>query len=469
MIFFVTLVFISSTLVSANSVNIKPELKNFNTKSDPLSAKWTVMIYLDGDNNLESYAIDNFLAMAAVGSTSNVKIVVEFDRIPGYDSRYGDWTTTKRYCVTDGMVPDAASALQDIGEANMGDPQTLISFVTWAKGNYPASHYCLILWDHGGGWKYNTGLRKYVCDDETDGDMLETSELGYAMNVITGGGANKTDLLGFDACLMQMIEIGYQVKDYVKYMTGSEQTEPASGWNYESGLAALVASPNMTAKELGAKFVNYYTGTDITLSTVNIGQFDNLAQLVSDLGQILQSPNYKDGVQYVMENVQRYEDYDYVDLYHFAQLVSEQINDDNVKSKAQAVMYAINSVVTSEKHDDYVPDSHGISIYAPYYNYDQAYDDLIFSQNTQWDEFIKWYFGDPGNNKSPLSPIITGPYDGTIGTEYTYNFTSTDPEGDDVQYYVEWGDYSVGEWFGPFHQEPLVAQPTLGLRMELTL
>ena len=57
---------------------------------------WTVMVYLDADNNLESAGIDDFLEMALVGSTEDVNIVVQMDRISGDDSRYDNWTTARR-------------------------------------------------------------------------------------------------------------------------------------------------------------------------------------------------------------------------------------------------------------------------------------------------------------------------------------------------------------------------------------
>jgi len=42
--------------------------------------------------------------------------------------------------------------VESVGEVDMGDPQTLIDFVTWAVQKYPAQKYALILSDHGGGW-----------------------------------------------------------------------------------------------------------------------------------------------------------------------------------------------------------------------------------------------------------------------------------------------------------------------------
>ena len=58
---------------------------------------WTFMVYLDGDNNLESAAVNDFLEMSSVGSSSNVNIVALMDRISGYDTSYGDWTDTRRF------------------------------------------------------------------------------------------------------------------------------------------------------------------------------------------------------------------------------------------------------------------------------------------------------------------------------------------------------------------------------------
>ncbi|MEK7396900.1 MAG: hypothetical protein AAB116_08180, partial [Candidatus Poribacteria bacterium] len=93
--------------------------------------EWTFMVYLDGDNNLEECGIDDFVEMAKVGSNENINIVVQFDRA-GYDNRYDNWETTKRFYITQGMTPVATNAIEDIGEANMGSSQTVINFGDWA-------------------------------------------------------------------------------------------------------------------------------------------------------------------------------------------------------------------------------------------------------------------------------------------------------------------------------------------------
>ena len=53
-------------------------------------------------------------------------------------------------------------------------------------------------------------------------------------------------------------------------------------------------------------------------------------------------------------------------------------------------------------------------------------------------------------NHLPGKPTTPdGPPEGSPGVEYTYTFISNDPDGDSVYYYVDWGDDSDGEWFGP--------------------
>jgi len=56
-------------------------------------------------------------------------------------------------------------------------------------------------------------------------------------------------------------------------------------------------------------------------------------------------------------------------------------------------------------------------------------------------------FGESDHN-APEAPTITGETDGRFGVEYEYTFCSIDPNGDDVCYYVEWGDGEITDWTG---------------------
>jgi len=56
------------------------------------------------------------------------------------------------------------------------------------------------------------------------------------------------------------------------------------------------------------------------------------------------------------------------------------------------------------------------------------------------DECIATEVGQGGNNDPPNPPEIEGPTNGIIDVEYDFNFNSIDPNGDDVKFYILWGD-----------------------------
>ncbi len=52
-------------------------------------------------------------------------------------------------------------------------------------------------------------------------------------------------------------------------------------------------------------------------------------------------------------------------------------------------------------------------------------------------------------NNPPEAPIINGPTSGNPDTSYNFTFNSTDPDDDDIYYYILWGDGHVENWDGP--------------------
>jgi len=51
---------------------------------------------------------------------------------------------------------------------------------------------------------------------------------------------------------------------------------------------------------------------------------------------------------------------------------------------------------------------------------------------------------------APKKPNISGPNEGKPNIEYNYTFVSTDPENDDIYYYIDWGDGKIEDWIGPY-------------------
>ena len=117
--------------------------------------EWTIIYYSDADDDiLEEDLWFDINEMEVVGSNSQMNIVVQIDRAEGAFSGDGDWTDTRRLYITqDADLNQITSpVVENIGEADMGNPQTLSDFITWTIKNYPAKKYALIMSDHGGGW-----------------------------------------------------------------------------------------------------------------------------------------------------------------------------------------------------------------------------------------------------------------------------------------------------------------------------
>jgi len=203
--------------------------------------KWTVMVYMDGDNNLESYVTPDIEQELAVpGSSADVNVIALADRTPGYDTSRGNWTTTKLFYITNGILADAAHAMADWGERNMADPQTLIDFVAWCKTNYPAEHYALSFWDHG--WSWHPG---WNMADDTSGDTLEYHEVKNALASL-----GFIDVIMYDACDMASIEMADLWHGYATAVCGSQEEVGGNGIEYDYVLSRLVADPTMTADQV---------------------------------------------------------------------------------------------------------------------------------------------------------------------------------------------------------------------------
>lgn len=379
--------------------------------------EWTIMVYLNGDNNLETYGIQDFNEMeAGGGSDNNRNVIVQFDRAVGYDATNGDWTTCRRYYVnTDNTSLINSTLIQDIGEVDMGAPQTLVNFVNWTIQNYPANKYFLILWDHGDGW-YKSGeqpvstLFKSFSNDNSSGNAIETSngELASALAQIKQNLGRNIDLIGWDACLMSMWEVMDITKNYADVLVGSEETEGADGWYYTTFLQNLSASPFMSAIDLG-KAVVYSTTTQPTLSVVDLSLIPYLTARVDTFAQQLiaaKTSGYATEIQNARNSAKEFTISAHIDLYDFADKINSAGMSAILKTAATNVKNAVLNAVKLYKNSSYYAVCRGIAIYHPRSTsgYDIRYNNLPIAVY-KWDEYIKGAAARPQNPIPPNSSL----------------------------------------------------------------
>lgn len=141
------------------------------------------------------------------------------------------------------------------------DPATLCNLLKYVSTNYPSQSYGLVMWSHADGWLIadntqntldNTN-RSFGLDVGPGGDPQNdtdsTGKIGASMNIsdmadaITRSGVH-LDYIFFDACLMQCVEVAYELRNVADYIVASATSTSAYGAFYESLIPnALFAYP----------------------------------------------------------------------------------------------------------------------------------------------------------------------------------------------------------------------------------
>ncbi len=365
-------------------------------------AKWTFLVYLNGANDLQSFGPLNFNQMEKVGSTSNVNIVVQWKQASCSSCGNPDWVGTRRYLVSKDNNVNVTNSpvIQDLGTAvDMGDWHELRNFIVWTQQNYPADHYALVIWNHGAGWR-NTragqlqqATRSVSIDDSTNHE-IQTWELSQALSVTP-----RMDTVIFDASLMQMLEVAYEMKDSAGVIVGSEESPPGEGYVYDTFLTDLTANPDMTAKQLGIQVVNrtleaYGPNGNNTQSAIDTTKLQSLSDSVdafagsllqhrSDSAQALK--NARDNAEHMTSSYSYYKD-----LWDYSELVRTTTTASDLQSSATNVQTAISGMLLAEKHGTLHARTHGIAIYVPQpIDYLSTYGNLAFSRNNRWPQWLQ--------------------------------------------------------------------------------
>ncbi len=358
----------------------------------------TVMVFVNAKNNLESYGLSDVNEMEKIGSTKDVNIVVELGRIKGYTSADGDWTGSRRYLIQkdEDFSKITSPIVQEIAKSDMGDWNYLADFVNWAKKEYPAKRYILVVWNHGSGWA-KMGLddiafwtRGISYDDET-GNHISTVDFGKAL-ALTG----KMDIVCMDACLMQMASVVYEIKDNVDVVVASEETEPGDGYDYNLMCKAIVAKPAASTNELSKfivdAFIESYGSRSVTQSAVNTKAMSGLLSRLGDWTEAVIAAEEKDLADSAKSNVQDFYYSTSKDLRHYVQLVTEGTKNEGLAQKGRELLTFIDQqvIVANGTVGSSYANAYGLAIYMHGWSYNSNYDELSWAVDGKWDEFLKW-------------------------------------------------------------------------------
>ncbi|MBU2530642.1 MAG: hypothetical protein KKD35_06350 [Elusimicrobia bacterium] len=405
---------------------------------------WTIMTFINSKNNLEMAGLFNVNQMEAIGSDKNMNVIVEMGRMKGQAGDTdidGDWTGSRRYYITKDKDEEKITSpvIMETKTVDMGDYKRIVDFVKWTKANYPAKKYMLIIWNHGTGM-FDPAQEKKVADkgisfDDETGNYVRTIEIGKILKE-----AGKVDILNFDACLMQMAEIAFEVKDYTEVVIGSEELFPGYGQPYDIFLGGLKKMPDASPENFAAVIVEsakiFYTtavSKSITLSAIRTSKLDGLATHMSSFADSVTKVNDAGAIIAARNNTLRYDAVGegsdpqktisfFGDISHFTSLMSDNMTKkgadaDKLKTKASELMSFISNdlvihsvTLGNDRTGASLANGKGISVYLPPVEaritqdklegiFEGKYQDFAFAKASKWHDFVTFLYNVKAESK----------------------------------------------------------------------
>ena len=368
-------------------VETKPPAPRFADTFNP-NDNWLIYWYVCG-SDLESgggAATSDINEMLQAQLPANVKILIQA----------GGTTEWKNPVIKSGatnLLLYSADGLQELvtaEDSDMGDAETLASFLQFGKDNFQADHRVFVFWDHGGGSVFG------LCQDERTENILTLNEVKDAFAAVYDANTENPpfEVIGFDTCLMATYEMANTLYGVSHYMVASEEVEPGNGWEYKSWLSALGNNPAMSGAGLGQVICDsYYNGCEnvwtedsATLSVIDLSKLPNLRTAYENFGieaLRLSAQNPRKFFSQLGRNAKNSENYGgntresgYFDMVDIGDLAGN--SKDLLPQTSATLIRAIDDAVIHKVTGPYRSKGSGISGFYPYSGNEKMY--ALYSQ-----------------------------------------------------------------------------------------
>jgi len=358
------------------------------TRAEETTASWTISMYIDADNNFDTYWEGlSLLYLQNIPASAEVNIVAFVDRLayPGTEL----WE----------IEGSSAQIIETFPEMNFGDGATLSWVISETAARYPSEHLLVDLWDHGSAWNG-------FCGDDTSGDWMYLDELRAA---IVGAG-EYIDILACDACSMSSIETVYAAAStgLVDIVVASLETVAGDGFPYDFMFTPVALDPTRTPDQVASDMIDgwaqYYdplTGYYYaTLSAVSAGAlYQSMAtidawcdEIHANLGAYYRT--YKTVVRDTYSAFYTKYQVDMVDLGNNL-LASSKITDPELRALTQAMVSAVEGAVLYMDDTESTSMCGGMTLWwgtsTEWASYSDVYATVDFAVATGWYDFLVDY------------------------------------------------------------------------------
>jgi len=388
-----------------------------------MSVRQTLVIYIPGHNDLErpeprGNLLTSFIEeLERIQTQEDVHILIQLN-----SPQDGE---VKRYRLSGGQV----RCVQTLREEQRGQAESLGSLLWWGQERYPAERYLLVVWNHGNSWnirgfpfkplyrkpfpyaavaramfsstvKTILGRRElaevvYADPHVSLRDFLDAVELKKALE----GLETRLEILSLDGCLVNLLEVAYQIKDAVHVLVGSEDVEPQKPWMQGKMFEKLSDQADLPPEDLAKAWVEmaHPAGEPRkVLSALNLDGLGPVTESVDRLALILKTdlPSVYEILSGIRKQVQAFSNPNYIDLQDLAVLLKDVKDRADLKKESERLLASAGVPVLKSSKTEGAPNAQGIGIFypenkrvlTPYY---QKLDFALASSN--WISFLKAY------------------------------------------------------------------------------
>jgi len=231
----------------------------------------------------------------------------------------------------------------------------------------------------------------------------------------------KIDIVGMDACLMSMIEIGYQIKDSAQLLVSSQNSEPGQGWNYKDFLIPLAKTPQkFQPKDLAKKIVSsfnslyksryiFYTQSALDLTKIS-GLGEHIKILISFFISIQKKHRLK--LAKIINDARmrslKFDVRDFIDMFSFYSALKRGLLKEAKERTSHKQRQYVRTLHTLIKHVDnganilskvvianvagrLFTHACGVSMYYPVHSVHRSYMKTKFAKQTLWGNFLQLF------------------------------------------------------------------------------
>lgn len=332
--------------------------------------KWTILLYLSGDNNLSPDMVRTINDIAAAGIPEDVALAIQFD--PSSPA-----LPTLRYIIppknrlstklnVDGSVPLPSRAVPVKRAENAASPAVLKDFIVESltelkKSGVIGRRRLLVLSGHGSG-----AIGDFLTDDHVPKRQLHSLSIPFLGEALSNAKRELADpetvefakevplfhVLGMDSCLMNMAEVCDEVRysrlkgetdvsnRLVNCLVGSEGFVPRAGWPYGFLFQQIQKRTPVTSEEMSrcivrdyVDFYRNYLAADVSvdIAACELRKLDGVVKalcgLTSLLGEHLDDRAIQDLVILSHWKAQSFKFEQYTDLWDFCDRLREAAED----------------------------------------------------------------------------------------------------------------------------------------------